>query len=536
MGQTKSKSHPAVSQQILASTTLRGLYASCEWDERSIRSLIIARRLAPIVVGVSDETRITNLTAIVPMNYEEECPICFLFYKGGLNRTTCCSKSMCTECFLQVRPPTRRSVCPFCNSDTFHVNFRGPLSVDEIRREEKDRSALEAHEQRILTEARKSSSARQLSPHDLGISPADVALVSPLGTPAAGAVVNDECSADTTDDDANRVPLDAAVVSGTPAVPSPLFERTATGPASDHDDSSASEESAVAQQQQFEQEPTFSINEAVRRTSNPSGGNANATDLASALNRFFGASMHVPESIDVSGMSLTQIDDAMLEEAIRMSLADSAPAAAAAATPAEQQRLVNRTASSASAPESAAESLESSLESPRSALQSLPIAMLGSSSSSSAAPRAKHSSKAAAAAASSSHARLHNNQSGGAAPRVRPSHARSASTSSRSDEYESDSLDPANRNSSLTTSLPCSASTSCADTSDPDDDTPSVPAVRSSARRRRKGGLNAASSSSNSSSSVSLIHSNSGHRTSLPALTKVVTFHDAQDEAQDEEI
>lgn len=391
-----------------------------------------------------------------------------------------------------------------------------------------DRSTLEAHEQRILTEARKSSSARQLSPHDLGISPADVALVSPLGTPAASAVVNDECSADTTDDDANRVPLDAAVVSGTPAVPSPLFERTAgAGAASDHDDSSASEESAVAQQQQqqLEQEPTFSINDAVRRASS----NNNGDDLASALNRFFGSSMHVPQNIDVSGMSLTQIDDAMLEEAIRLSLADSAPVAAPA-----EQRLMNRTASSASAPESAAESLESSLESPRSALQSLPIAMLGSSSSSSSVPRAKHASKAAAAAAPSPHARLHN-QSAGAAPRVRPSHARSSSTSSRSDEYESDSLDPANRNSSLTTSLPCSSSTSCADTSDPDDDTPSVPAVRSSARRRRKGGVNAVSSGS-SNSSITLNHSNSGHRSSMPSLTKVVTFHDAQDEAQDEAI
>jgi hypothetical protein len=63
-----------VSQQILASTTLRGLYASCEWDERSIRSLIIAKRLAPIVAGASDETRITNLTVIMR-------PIeCFFFF------------------------------------------------------------------------------------------------------------------------------------------------------------------------------------------------------------------------------------------------------------------------------------------------------------------------------------------------------------------------------------------------------------------------------------------------------------------------
>lgn len=32
----------------------------------------------------------------------EECPICFMHYLG-VNRTTCCSKPLCTECYLQVR-------------------------------------------------------------------------------------------------------------------------------------------------------------------------------------------------------------------------------------------------------------------------------------------------------------------------------------------------------------------------------------------------------------------------------------------------
>ncbi len=31
----------------------------------------------------------------------EECPICFLYYPA-LNRAKCCSKGVCTECFLQV--------------------------------------------------------------------------------------------------------------------------------------------------------------------------------------------------------------------------------------------------------------------------------------------------------------------------------------------------------------------------------------------------------------------------------------------------
>lgn len=31
----------------------------------------------------------------------EECPICFMHYHG-VNRTTCCAKPLCTECYLQV--------------------------------------------------------------------------------------------------------------------------------------------------------------------------------------------------------------------------------------------------------------------------------------------------------------------------------------------------------------------------------------------------------------------------------------------------
>uniref|UniRef100_A0A0A9DC14 Protein SIP5 n=1 Tax=Arundo donax TaxID=35708 RepID=A0A0A9DC14_ARUDO len=33
----------------------------------------------------------------------EECPICFYFYPS-LNRSKCCSKRICTECFLQLMP------------------------------------------------------------------------------------------------------------------------------------------------------------------------------------------------------------------------------------------------------------------------------------------------------------------------------------------------------------------------------------------------------------------------------------------------
>ncbi|KAI8097021.1 uncharacterized protein BX664DRAFT_325419 [Halteromyces radiatus] len=47
-----------------------------------------------------------------------ECPICFLFYPPFINRTRCCGKVICTECFLQLKrsvdSPSLPIPCPFC--------------------------------------------------------------------------------------------------------------------------------------------------------------------------------------------------------------------------------------------------------------------------------------------------------------------------------------------------------------------------------------------------------------------------------------
>lgn len=100
MGNAKSKSGSGSSSRS-AAYTLNGLYATCEWDSKSIRTLVSSRRLAPLSVGATEETRaeqvgvlrprsasapLTPLRsslllqqgAITPANYEEECPICFL--------------------------------------------------------------------------------------------------------------------------------------------------------------------------------------------------------------------------------------------------------------------------------------------------------------------------------------------------------------------------------------------------------------------------------------------------------------------------
>ncbi|KAF8658585.1 hypothetical protein HU200_059046 [Digitaria exilis] len=55
----------------------------------------------------------------------EECPICFYFYPS-LNRSKCCGKGICTECFLQLMPSkTSQAVhCPFCKIKSYAIEYR----------------------------------------------------------------------------------------------------------------------------------------------------------------------------------------------------------------------------------------------------------------------------------------------------------------------------------------------------------------------------------------------------------------------------
>ncbi|RRT72929.1 hypothetical protein B296_00015143, partial [Ensete ventricosum] len=77
----------------------------------------------------------------------EECPICF-FYYPSLNRSRCCSKGICTECFLQMKPSdaSRPVQCPFCKTSCYAVEYRGARTE-----EEKD---LERAEEQKVTEAK----------------------------------------------------------------------------------------------------------------------------------------------------------------------------------------------------------------------------------------------------------------------------------------------------------------------------------------------------------------------------------------------
>ncbi|XP_062227693.1 E3 ubiquitin-protein ligase GW2-like [Phragmites australis] len=69
----------------------------------------------------------------------EECPICFYFYPS-LNRSKCCGKGICTECFLQLMPSNASKVvhCPFCKIKSYAIEYQGArtTSAKKIEQEE----------------------------------------------------------------------------------------------------------------------------------------------------------------------------------------------------------------------------------------------------------------------------------------------------------------------------------------------------------------------------------------------------------------
>ncbi|KAF8095494.1 hypothetical protein N665_0331s0014 [Sinapis alba] len=102
-------------------TKPQGLYVNKDVDIKKLRKLILESKLAPCYPG--DDESCHDL---------EECPICFLYYPS-LNRSRCCMKSICTECFLQMKNPnsTRPTQCPFCKTSNYAVEYRGVKSKEE---------------------------------------------------------------------------------------------------------------------------------------------------------------------------------------------------------------------------------------------------------------------------------------------------------------------------------------------------------------------------------------------------------------------
>ncbi|CAN6938889.1 unnamed protein product [Brassica oleracea] len=102
-------------------TKPQGLYVNTDVDIKKLRKLIVESKLAPCYPG--DDESCHEL---------EDCPICFLYYPS-LNRSRCCMKSICTECFLQMKNPNsaRPTQCPFCKTPNYAVEYRGVKTKEE---------------------------------------------------------------------------------------------------------------------------------------------------------------------------------------------------------------------------------------------------------------------------------------------------------------------------------------------------------------------------------------------------------------------
>lgn len=115
-------------------TRPQGMYQLRDIDHKKLRKLILDSKLAPCYPG-DDEGCTLDL---------EECPICFLYFPS-LNRSKCCTKGICTECFLQMKPShtARPSQCPFCKTSNYAVEYRGAKSKEE-------KGVEQVEEQRII--------------------------------------------------------------------------------------------------------------------------------------------------------------------------------------------------------------------------------------------------------------------------------------------------------------------------------------------------------------------------------------------------
>ncbi|TVU33242.1 hypothetical protein EJB05_25032 [Eragrostis curvula] len=114
-------------------TRPQGLYEHRDIDQKKLRKLILEAKLAPCYPGADDAS-----------GELEECPICFLYYPS-LNRSKCCSKGICTECFLQMKPThtARPTQCPFCKTSNYAVEYRGVKTKEE-------RSIEQFEEQKVI--------------------------------------------------------------------------------------------------------------------------------------------------------------------------------------------------------------------------------------------------------------------------------------------------------------------------------------------------------------------------------------------------
>ncbi|KAF8080665.1 hypothetical protein N665_0929s0018 [Sinapis alba] len=110
------------------------LYMNKDVDFKKLKKLILESKLAPCYPG-AEESSSHDL---------EECPICYLYYPS-LNRSRCCMKSICTECFLRMKNPSssQPTQCPYCKTSNYAVEYRGGKTKEE-------KSIEQIEEQRVI--------------------------------------------------------------------------------------------------------------------------------------------------------------------------------------------------------------------------------------------------------------------------------------------------------------------------------------------------------------------------------------------------
>ncbi|KAK2423088.1 E3 ubiquitin-protein ligase DA2L [Trifolium repens] len=150
-------------------TRPQGLYNHKDVDQKKLRKLILESKLAPCYPG-DEETACDR----------EECPICFLYYPS-LNRSRCCTKSICTECFLQMKVPnsTRPTQCPFCKTANYAVEYRGVKSKEEKGLEQiEEQRVIEAkirmRKQELQDEEERMHKRLEVSSSNVNVAVADV--------------------------------------------------------------------------------------------------------------------------------------------------------------------------------------------------------------------------------------------------------------------------------------------------------------------------------------------------------------------------
>ncbi|CAN1335553.1 E3 ubiquitin-protein ligase DA2 [Linum perenne] len=159
-------------------TKPQGLYLHKDVDHKKLRKLILESKLAPCYPG--DEEL---------CNDHEECPICFLYYPS-LNRSRCCMKGICTECFLQMKNPnsTRPTQCPFCKTSNYAVEYRGVKTKEEKGLEQIEeqrvieaklrmrKQELQDDEDRMQRRLESSSSSSNIAPEEVDCGSSAVAV------------------------------------------------------------------------------------------------------------------------------------------------------------------------------------------------------------------------------------------------------------------------------------------------------------------------------------------------------------------------